>query len=237
MAEGKSREIRAVFFDLDGTLMDSEVLYVDAVRIALLRRGRLLAPEEALELVYGRGWHEIYQEIQERWPGAYPDREEMENVVREIFQELEEQRDIAIPGSVELLHRLAQEFPVAVVSGSPRADVRRCLDQLGVLGDLQFFLGAEDYPAGKPDPSCYLKAAGILGVLPETCLVFEDSTAGVAAAKGAGMLCVALQRPNAPRQDVALADLVLDDLGKFDLAAFLQRLSDRGSHASPTAMG
>lgn len=232
MVEANTREIRAVFFDLDGTLMDSEVLYVDAVRIALLRRGHLLSPEEALELVYGRGWHEIYREIQQRWPGAYPDREVMEDVVREIFQELEEQRDIAIPGSVELLHRLAEEYPVAVVSGSPRADVRRCLDQLGVLEDLQFYLGAEDYPAGKPDPSCYLKAAAILNVLPETCLVFEDSTAGVAAAKGAGMLCVALQRPNAPRQDVSLADLVLEDLGKFEVSDFLRRLAGEGPYAS-----
>ena len=58
---------------------------------------------------------------------------------------------------------------------------------------------------------------------PAACLVFEDSAAGVRAAKAAGMACVALARPCAPRQDVAPADLVLDDLAKFDLDAFVAR--------------
>jgi sugar-phosphatase len=211
-------EFRAVFFDLDGTLLDSEVLYVDAVRIALLRRGHFLEHDEALALVYGRGWHEIHREVSRRWPGAYPSREEMEEVVREIFLDLQKQRDISIPGSISLLRRLSKDYPVAVVSGSPRTDVQRCLEQLGIIDLVQFYLGAEDYPAGKPDPSGYLVAAARLGVLPETCLVFEDSAAGVAAAKSAGMVCVALRRRGLLRQDLSLADLIMEDLEDFDMA-------------------
>jgi HAD superfamily hydrolase (TIGR01509 family) len=220
-------EVRAVFFDLDGTLLDSEVLYVEAVQIALTRKGRYLSHRKALEMVYGRGWKDIYADVASQFPGSYPNITEMEEVVREIFLELQESRDIRIDGSLELLRRLAGDFPVAVVSGSPRLDVARGIQALGIERDLQFFLGAEDYFPGKPDPICYLTAAARLGVLPETCIVFEDSAAGVVAARAAGMYCVALQRDGKPPQDVSLADQVTNDLGSFDLREFLAAVSLR----------
>jgi beta-phosphoglucomutase-like phosphatase (HAD superfamily) len=82
---------------------------------------------------------------------------------------------------------------------------------------LAFCLGADDYPKGKPDPGCFLKAAEIFGVPPRECLVFEDSTAGVAAAKKAGMYCVGLKRPSAPDQDISAADEIYQDLADFRL--------------------
>ncbi len=219
--------IRAVFFDLDGTLLDSEVVYVEAIQIALARMGEYLSHQKSLDIVYGRGWKDIYADIRAQFPGAYPDIVEMEEVVREIFLELQESRDIRISGSVELLRRLAVDFPVAIVSGSPRNDVARGIESLEVGADLQFFLGAEDYYPGKPHPTCYMTAAARLGVLPATCLVFEDSAAGVVSAKAAGMYCVALQREGKPLQDVALADLVLSDLGSFKLDEFRALVSSR----------
>jgi len=89
---------------------------------------------------------------------------------------------------------------------------------LGLRDAVSFSLGAEDYGPGKPDPSCFLMAAERLGVNPEQCVVFEDSAAGVLAAKSAGMSCVALVRPGLPEQDVTSADRVVEDLGDFDIA-------------------
>lgn len=225
-------DVRAVFFDLDGTLLDSEILYVDAVQLALARDGWWLSQPACQELVYGRGWADIFRDVQRMFPRAYDRIEEMEEVVRQVFLELQQSRDITIQSSVELLRELAERYPVAVVSGSPRQDVSRGVEELGIESLLQFFLGSEDYPRGKPDPICYLTAAARMGVLPETCLVFEDSAAGVTAAKAASMFCVGLQRKGRPEQDQHLADAVYSDLAEFDILEFFGSLAEDRERSS-----
>jgi HAD superfamily hydrolase (TIGR01509 family) len=218
-------DIEAFCFDLDGTLIDSEVLYVDAVRSCLEECGCFLSRAESLSLVYGHGWTDIYQKAAHRFPEACPPIEEMESAVRRHFQRLRAERDIRIPGSIELLKALAERYAVAIVSGSPRRDVAEAISRLALNSHLVFHLGAEDYGPGKPDPRCYRLAASMFDLPPDSCLVFEDSAAGVQAAKSAGMYCVALARPEAPRQDLSLADAVFSDLGRFDLQEFRRLLT------------
>jgi HAD superfamily hydrolase (TIGR01509 family) len=217
------RKIDAFIFDLDGTLMDSEVLYVEATKKALEERGLRISLEDSVELAYGKGWSVIWGEVCERFPGAYDASEEMEEVIRRIFMDLRDRQDVRIAGSVELLKRLSRDFPVAIVSGSPRADVGDGIDLLGIGSHVDFFMGSEDYYSGKPDPTCFIVASEKLRISPSRCLVFEDSTAGVSAAKHAGMYCVGLKRDNAPTQDLSAADEVLEDLADFDLRKFSAR--------------
>jgi HAD superfamily hydrolase (TIGR01509 family) len=219
------RKIQAFLFDLDGTLLDSEVLYVDAVRSALIERDSFLSPEEAQKLVYGRGWREIYEHTALRFPGAYSSIGEMESVVEEHFERLRCNRDIRIHSSIHLLEELARGYPVAIVSGSPRRTIALCVEQMGIGSKLDFYIGVEEYPKGKPDPACYLMAAEKFGLPPGRCLVFEDSAAGVRSAKAAGMLCVGLQRREAPVQDLSSADLVLSDLSQFRLDSFAPKVA------------
>ncbi|MGW8178805.1 MAG: HAD family hydrolase [bacterium] len=214
-------KIEAFIFDLDGTLMDSDVLYVEASRQALELAGVSISYDESVELVYGRGWSVIWDDICERFPGAYDASEDMEAVIRRLFLEMRSTLDISIPGSVKLLKDLSQEFPVTIVSGSPRVDVEEGIRLMGIESYLEFYMGSEDYPSGKPDPTCFVVASQKLKVLPSRCLVFEDSSAGVRAAKAAGMYCIALRRNNAPPQDLSEADSVLGDLSDFDLQQFL----------------
>ena len=211
----------AFLFDLDGTLMDSEVLYVEATRRALEKKGHLISREQSIDLVYGKGWSVIWGEVGIKFPGAYEKSEEMEQVIRDAFLELRKERDIRIPGSVNLLKSLSRDYPVAIVSGSPREDVQEGVELLGVGSDIVFFMGSEDYYSGKPDPTCFLVAAERLKIQPSNCVVFEDSSAGVTAAKRAGMYCVGLQRKGAPLQDFSLADEVLEDLSAFNVEGVL----------------
>ena len=213
--------IRAFFFDLDGTLMDTEVLWIRAIRDYLLTHGVVCTQEETTALVYGRSWNDVYAEIARRFPHVATGIDRVGAELRVCHRRLRTESDVRIVGSVELLVRLAAEYPVAIVSGSPRADIADGVALMGVEPFVRFFLGAEDYRPGKPDPACFLLAAQRMQVEPAACLVFEDSAAGVRAAKAAGMSCVALARPDAPRQDVATADLVLDDLAKFDFEKFV----------------
>jgi HAD superfamily hydrolase (TIGR01509 family) len=207
--------IRAFIFDLDGTLLDSEVLWVEATHQLLRELGHDLSHDDAMEMVYGRSWHDVYAAIRGRFAGLTMSREAMEVELSRRMRPLRRTRKLGIDGSVSLLKRLARTHPVCIVSGSPRGDLVEALDILGIAGDIAFFLSSEDYAPGKPSPAGFLAAAVRLGVSPGECLVFEDSAAGVAAAKAAGMRCVALARPGAPAQDVSAADLCVADLGDF----------------------
>jgi len=142
----------------------------------------------------------------------------MEESLRVYMLNLREGRNVIIEGSVSLLKRLARDMPVCIVSGSPRADIEAAIDLMGIRGELEFAIAAEDYGPGKPDPTCFKMAAEQLDVEPEGCIVFEDSAAGILAAKAAGMTCVALARPGLPEQDVAAADSVVESLAACNLA-------------------
>lgn len=229
--------LEAVFFDLDGTLLDTERLYVEAVATLMARYGHPLPAEESLAIVYGRSWRDVYADLRARFPDAIPAIQRLEQELRDELERMKASRDLRISGSIDLLRRVAASTPVAVVSGSTRFDIEHHLGLAGIRDHVRFWVGAEDYPRGKPDPAPYRLAAERQGARPEACLVFEDSRAGVRSAKAAGMRCVGLARPEAPRQDLSEADLVLADLGGFDLATFLERAlgerTTRGGETTP----
>jgi len=205
----------AYIFDLDGTLMDSEVLWVRAVRELALEHDEGFTHEESLRIVYGRAWRDIYPDLVRRLPGLKLTIEEMQAALQRRFDRLRSEVEIRIEGSIRLLKRLAARDPVCIVSGSARNDVASAVEFLGLADHVRFFLASEDYAPGKPSPAGFLMAAERLAVPPTQCVVFEDSWAGVQAAKAAGMYCVALARAGAPAQDVSAADVVLDDLEKY----------------------
>ncbi len=208
--------IQAYFFDLDGTLVDTEILWVEAMELLAKDHGYALSREMALHMVYGISWPGVYERFRHHFQDLNWTMDEMGAVLGPYFYRLRDTRDVRIQGSIQLLKRLAKTHLVAVVSGSYRADVEAGLAISGVASLVHFSLSHEDYAPGKPHPACYLAAARHAGVSPEYCVVFEDSNAGVCAAKDAGAYAVALARPDRPIQDFSRADLVLEDLARFD---------------------
>jgi beta-phosphoglucomutase len=209
--------IKAFIFDLDGTLMDSEVLWVEALERVMQDKNRYISHEDAMSIVYGKSWSSVYSDVSMRFPGAYPDIDEMEILMREKFLKLAKTRDVLIHSSINLLKKLSKDYPVCIVSGGTKKDVADSIILMGIAPYLKFYLTNEDCSVGKPNPACYLVAADRLRLPPQQCLVFEDSTAGIQAAKKAGMYCVALKRKNAPDQDTSNADETLEDLAHFRL--------------------
>jgi len=206
----------AFLFDLDGTLIDSETIWIEAIELALHQRGAMLTHAQVADLVLGRSWPDIFANIQRRFPAAYATRQAMELVTVPLYREYGTRRDIRIHSSIALLRRLAEKGTTLIVSGSTRNRIAESIELMDVADLIPFYIGAEDYARGKPAPDCFLLAAERLAVAPGRCLVFEDSPAGVAAAKAAGMTCVALHRQEtAPPTG---ADLVLDDLAGFSFA-------------------
>ena len=216
----------AFIFDLDGTLVDTEALWAEAMRAFLADRGCRCSKEAILGIVFGRSWTDIYRDITGRFPAlATTSSREMAEDLRAYYLQLREVADgVIIHSSAALLKSLAQRYPVIIVSGSPRIDVEEAVLLLDAADSVRFFLGAEDYAPGKPSPAGFLLGANKLGVPPRNCLVFEDSLAGVTAAKAAGMWCVALDRQCAHPQDFSAADWVLPDLSAFSVDVFRRRL-------------
>ena len=207
---------RAALFDLDGTLQDSEIVWVNATRDYVRDNGYPMTDDEALQTVYGRSWTNMYQDIIRYIPSlASVSAFEMADLVRAYYTRLAAGVDMAIPGSVALFKRLAKTMKVAIVSGSPRLDIGNAVLNLGLGDCISFYVGAEEYGNGKPDPACYLMGAERAGVAPSDCVVFEDAAVGVLAAKRAGMYAVALKIPGRPEQDLSAADEVLTDLAEW----------------------
>jgi HAD superfamily hydrolase (TIGR01509 family) len=209
---------QAFIFDLDGTLLDTEVLWVEATEAFLAARGLNLPHEDALHIVYGKAWSSVYRDLVARFPELDMSMPAMEAALRPFLLERRERTDVRIAGSIALLRTLAAQRPVCIVSGSGRRDVDAGIALAGIADCVAFSVASEDYDHGKPDPACFRQAAERLGVAPGACLVFEDSTAGVRAARAAGMRCVALARPGRPVQDLSAADAVVADLGDFSPA-------------------
>jgi HAD superfamily hydrolase (TIGR01509 family) len=216
--------LRATFFDLDGTLADTERQNAEAVARVLGARGRVLTAEER-EFVIGHGWAEIYHFLCVRGPVdlSYEELMHAAAVEREALMATEG-LDV-LPGAVAAVRRAAERGVVAVVSGSSRREVAACLGALG-LGELvPWFVGAEDTSRGKPFPDGYLLAAAHFAVPPRDCLVIEDSAAGIAAARAAGMRCVAVRAGNFARQPQGQAHVVIDTLVELD-DALVARLAE-----------
>ncbi len=211
-----SQGITACLFDLDGTLIDSEHVWTDAICNALASRGVNLPREAVARIEYGRAWVEIYATIDRMYPGLFKNIGDMERLTGAFYDEYTASNDIAISPSVELLERLhAGGYAIAIVSGSVKSRIAAAVKDLGIEGLLSACIGSGDYTHGKPAPDSYLAAAAKLGLRPAQCLAFEDSPAGIQSAKAAGMKCVVLKRPSPVETDYGIADLALERLSDF----------------------
>ncbi|MEI7879463.1 MAG: HAD family phosphatase [bacterium] len=210
-----NRVIKAFIFDLDGTLLDSEILWCKSLYQLIADRGLPVTEAYACELVFGRSWGDVFNRLRRDYPSIKETAWVLEQASQQYYESLRATVDIRIHSSIDLLKRLAQHHPVAIVSGSTRRQIEAAIELMDIRPYLQFYLGNEDYPFGKPDPTCFLLAARHFGVEPDQCLVFEDSAVGVRAAKAAKMHCIALRRKGHPPQDVSMADEILSDLSDF----------------------
>ena len=122
-----------------------------------------------------------------------------------------------LPGAVEVVRRLAAEFPLALASSSNRAIFEEVLSLAGLADAFQATVSSEEVPRGKPAPDVYLEAARRLGIAPERCAAVEDSHSGIRSAHAAGMRVIAIPNASYPPDAaaLALADVVLDSLDQL----------------------
>jgi HAD superfamily hydrolase (TIGR01509 family) len=205
--------IRAVVFDLDGLMFDTEALFFRVSSQALEARGKSFTPE-IMQAMLGRRSIEVAHALK-TFAGLDEPVDELMAEVKERFTTVMDTAVHPTAGLFVLLDRLKRRgLPIAVASSSRRSYADRLLRRHGLEDHFLFVLASEDVTRGKPDPEIYRRAAERFGVPPGAMLVLEDSPAGLAAAKGAGAIAVAVPHEHSPASGLTFADLVasrLDD--------------------------
>jgi HAD superfamily hydrolase (TIGR01509 family) len=181
---------QALFFDLDGTLIRSERVALDAIHAVLLEEGNFVKKKD-LECAVGKTWSKAVEEIKKANPSLSLPPEFSVRVLRK-YRELLREKLEPVEGAVQAIETLSSVFRLVVVSGSHREDISFALSKLGIEEYFEFYLGAKDYKNSKPDPEPYLKALELAKIEKESVLVFEDSPAGISSALAAGLGVVAI---------------------------------------------
>ena len=206
--------IRAVVFDLDGLMFNTEDIFNDVGRLVLQRRGKEMT-RELLSQMMGRRAPEALGLMIE-FHGLTDDTVDgLLDETRTLFTELAVDRLAPMPGLHALLDRIeARGLAKGVATSSGRRYLEEILHRFDLLDRFAMTLTAEDVTHGKPHPEIYLTAAERLKVAPGEMLVLEDSHAGTTAAVGAGAVAISVPNDHSRHQDFSHATYVatrLDD--------------------------
>jgi sugar-phosphatase len=208
--------IRAVIFDMDGLLIDSEPIWREAEKDVFATVGIELSDEMCFKTVGLR-----IEEVVEFWRRQYPwtnrSNEEVKNDINKKVIELILQKGNALPGVEKLMQFFAgKNIPMAIASGSYYEIIAAVVKKLNLQSFLKVIHSAEEETHGKPHPAVFLHAAKKLDIPVWECLVFEDSFNGIIAAKAARMKVVAVPEDiHRGKLHFHAADLILHDLNAF----------------------
>lgn len=212
--------VRAVIFDLDGLMVDSEPLAKQAWRALLARYGHVL-DAETMGATYGLRPQDSARLIHERYDLPLS-AEEVSKAQSALFWEQIEEGLKPMPGINELLAAVdARGLPRAVATASGRAYAPLALRAAGIADGFQALITGQDVAHGKPAPDIFLAAAHALDVAPTACMALEDSALGIQSARTAGMLAVAVPNQMTAKLDFTPAHRVMPSL-----AAVLEALDE-----------
>nr|WP_321514511.1 HAD family phosphatase [uncultured Pseudodesulfovibrio sp.] len=211
-------QLGAVLFDMDGVLFDSEPIHEKIFIEFAAELGFVCPPDEYRQLI-GTSSVSQWRLMKDKY-GLNATPQELSDTKMEHYKTFlgATKGLLPIPGIVSLLDDLQmQNIPFALASSNTTDVIEATLSAIGLNTMLTTRVGGNDVPQAKPAPDIFLLAAEKLGVSPADCVVIEDSTNGVLAAKNAGMRCIGFDNPNSPGQELSKADVRLSSLDNLTL--------------------
>jgi HAD superfamily hydrolase (TIGR01509 family) len=218
--QSPARSIKAVVFDMDGLMFNTEDIYTLVGEELSRRRGRKFTAELKKEMMglKPKPAHEVMIrafDLRETW-------EELADESNALFIGLLDKHLAPMTGLMELLDALESAgIPKAVATSSCRTSMEACLEHFDLLRRFSFCLAAEDVVRGKPDAEIYLTAAARFRIDPKELLVLEDSQNGCKAASAAGAFTVAAPAGHSQTHDFTSASLIVKSLSDPGLYAAL----------------
>jgi beta-phosphoglucomutase family hydrolase len=214
--------IKAVIFDHDGVIADTEPLHY--------RAGKNVISKLGIEIEAWQKSRHIGRSTRESWElmkKTFKIEESVDALIAKktaaVISIIKQEGVIPNPGLIGLLESLTKgKFRMAIASGQIREVIDAVLSKIQISDYFESIVSGEDTKEGKPHPEVFLTAASQLGIKPHECVVIEDSGPGVEAAKAAGMKCIALRMPSTMRQDISKADYIVNSLADINLSVMIE---------------
>ena len=216
----------AVVFDMDGTLTDTEATW-DVVRRGLAAEAGLQWPDGATQAMMGMSTGEWSTYLSQEVGLPYSPQEAARRTVEGMADHYRGGVEL-LPGALEAVRRMAQRYPLAIASSSPRVLIDTAVDVMGIGDLLSATVSTEEVERGKPAPDGYLRACELLGVDPTRSVAVEDATNGILSALNAGMTVVAVPPHfHPPAAHVLARTTVIDRLDELTHELVEGLLQDR----------
>lgn len=200
---------RGVLWDMDGVLVDTGEFHFNAW-MQVLSEYEIYFSREIFKVIFGMNNFDILSHLL----GESPTLEQVAEIAgrkEQAFRQAIRGRMMPMPGVVQWLRCLnAWGVHQAIASSAPRDNIDILVDEMGIRNRFDVIVSGNELP-GKPDPAVFLEAARRINILPEKCVVIEDSVAGIEAAKRGGMKCIAVATTT-PTEGLSTADIVVDRL-------------------------
>jgi beta-phosphoglucomutase family hydrolase len=203
--------VKAVIFDMDGVIIDSEPFHWEVNKRIFTSLGIDVSEEEYCRYI-GVSNTNMWTSIR-RGHGLGQSVEELVQMqVNGNIDFMKRERVDPVEGVIDLIAGLKYAgLLLGIASSSPYRIIEMVLEKFNLRGFFDGMVSGEDFKNGKPAPDIFLAAAEMLKVSPEQCVVIEDATHGVEAAKAAGMKCIGFKNTHSPGQRLEKADMIVDD--------------------------
>jgi len=216
--------LKAIIFDCDGVIADTEPIHMAAFGRVLSEEGITLTEEDYFAHYLALDDRGCFTRALDGRGRSLTQKQLSEMIMRKAeYVEPAMRAELRIlPGAAEFIHLASEVYPLAVASGALRAEIELVLKYGGLRDRFRVIVSAEDVARSKPHPDPFLKARELLNAVtgdhiePAECLVIEDSIHGIRAAHQAAMRCLAVSN-SYPREKLAEADRIVDSLAGLSL--------------------